>query len=151
MVFFFFFFFFVSFYRRLPRSLTTKLIFNSDSLKWHCLCLDKTINDLNKIWNHILSENTYNGIRNYHHISQNIIKGTFDLCLFGFVGFLFFFVSGKGCGLCLWHSLDFSLTLFMTYANIRAGWSWSLLFHCSINMYYRKTLASRTPTVRLGG
>ena len=23
----------------------------------------------------------------------------FDLCLFGFVGFLFLFVSGKGCGL----------------------------------------------------
>ena len=23
----------------------------------------------------------------------------FDLCLFGFVGFLFFLVSGKGCGL----------------------------------------------------
>ena len=36
----------------------------------------------------------------------------FDLCLFGFVGFLFLFVSGKGCGLCLWYSLDFSLTLF---------------------------------------
>ena len=23
----------------------------------------------------------------------------FDLCLFGFVGFLFFLISGKGCGL----------------------------------------------------
>ena len=34
----------------------------------------------------------------------------FDLCLFGFVGFLFLLVSGKGCGLELWHSLDFSLT-----------------------------------------
>ena len=33
-----------------------------------------------------------------------------DLCLFGFVGFLFLLVSGKGCGLWLWHSLDFSLT-----------------------------------------
>ena len=32
----------------------------------------------------------------------------FDLCLFGFVGFLFLLVSGKGFG--LWHSLDFSLT-----------------------------------------
>ena len=31
-------------------------------------------------------------------------------CLFGFVGFLFLLGSGKGCGLCLWHSLDFSLT-----------------------------------------
>ena len=36
----------------------------------------------------------------------------FDLCLFGFVGFLFLLGSGKGCGLCLWHSLDFSLTFF---------------------------------------
>ena len=36
----------------------------------------------------------------------------FDLCLFGFVDFLFFLVSGKGCGLILWHSLDFSLTSF---------------------------------------
>ena len=33
----------------------------------------------------------------------------FDLCLFGFV-FLFLLVSGKGCGLRLWHSLDISLT-----------------------------------------
>ena len=33
----------------------------------------------------------------------------FDLCLFGFVGFLFLLVSGRGCGLWLWHSLDFSL------------------------------------------
>ena len=36
----------------------------------------------------------------------------FDLCLFGFVGFLFLLVSGKGCGLWLWHSLDFSLSFF---------------------------------------
>ena len=36
----------------------------------------------------------------------------FDLCLFGFVGFLFLLVSGKGCGLWLWHSLNFSLTFF---------------------------------------
>ena len=28
------------------------------------------------------------------------------------VSFLFLLVSGKGCGLWLWHSLDFSLTLF---------------------------------------
>ena len=34
----------------------------------------------------------------------------FDLCLFGFIGFLFLLLSGKGCGLWLWHSLDFSLT-----------------------------------------
>ena len=36
----------------------------------------------------------------------------FDLCLFGFVGFLFLLGSGKGCGLWLWHSLDFSVTFF---------------------------------------
>ena len=36
----------------------------------------------------------------------------FGLCLFRFVGFLFFLGSGKGCGLWLWHSLDFSLTFF---------------------------------------
>ena len=34
----------------------------------------------------------------------------FGLCLFRFVGFLFLLGSGKGCGLWLWHSLDFSLT-----------------------------------------
>ena len=34
----------------------------------------------------------------------------FALYLFGFVGFLFLSVSGKGCG--LWHSLDFALTFF---------------------------------------
>ena len=37
----------------------------------------------------------------------------FDLCLFGFVGFLFLLGSGKGCGLWLWHYLDFSLTFFV--------------------------------------
>ena len=42
----------------------------------------------------------------------------FDLCLFGFVGFLFLLVSGKGFGLCLWHSLDFSLTFFHFHFKI---------------------------------
>ena len=37
----------------------------------------------------------------------------FGLCLFRFVGFLFLLGSGKGCGLWLWHSLDFSLTFFI--------------------------------------
>ena len=37
----------------------------------------------------------------------------FDLRLFGFVCFLFLLVSGKGCCLYLWHSLDFSLTFFV--------------------------------------
>ena len=41
----------------------------------------------------------------------------FDLCLFGFVGFLFLLVPGKGCGLWLWHSLDFSLTFVFTHAR----------------------------------
>ena len=36
----------------------------------------------------------------------------FGLRLFRFVGFLFLLGSGKGCGLWLWHSLDFSLTFF---------------------------------------
>ena len=39
----------------------------------------------------------------------------FGLCLFRFVGFLFLLGSGKGCGLWLWHSLDFSLTFFVTF------------------------------------
>ena len=50
----------------------------------------------------------------------------FGLCLFGFVGFLFLLGSRKGCGLWLWHSLDFSLTFFFQYetdycrhANVR--------------------------------
>ena len=37
----------------------------------------------------------------------------FDLRLFGFVCFLFLLVYGKGCGLWLWHSLDFLLSFFM--------------------------------------
>ena len=36
----------------------------------------------------------------------------FGLCLLRFVGFLFLLGSGMGCGLWLWHSLDFSLTFF---------------------------------------
>ena len=39
----------------------------------------------------------------------------FDLCLFGFVGFLFLLGSGRGCGLWLWHSLGFSLTFFFVF------------------------------------
>ena len=34
---------------------------------------------------------------------------------FGLVCFLFLLVSGKGCGLWLWHSLDFSLTFFIFF------------------------------------
>ena len=56
----------------------------------------------------------------------------FDLYLFGFVDFLFLFVSGKGCGLWLWHSLDFSLTLFSYVAFVLSSFAphvfvlWSL-------------------------
>ena len=41
----------------------------------------------------------------------------FDLCLFGFVGFLFLLMSGKGCGLWLWYSLEFSPTCFFNACN----------------------------------
>ena len=41
----------------------------------------------------------------------------FDLCLFGFVGFLFLLGSGKGCGLWLWHSLGFSLPFLCTVCH----------------------------------
>ena len=43
----------------------------------------------------------------------------FDLRLFGFVCFLFHSVSGKDCGLWLWHSLDFSLTFFCSFGENR--------------------------------
>ena len=42
----------------------------------------------------------------------------FDLCLFGFIGCLFLFMSGKGCGWWLWHSLDFSLTFFLLFVAL---------------------------------
>ena len=55
----------------------------------------------------------------------------FGLCLFRFVGFFFLLGSGKGCGLWLWHSLDFSLTFFaifyllhvQTVADLMRFWS----------------------------
>ena len=37
----------------------------------------------------------------------------FDVRLFGFVCFLFLLVSGKGCGLWLWLSLEFSPPLLL--------------------------------------
>ena len=58
----------------------------------------------------------------------------FGLCLFRFVGFLFLLGSGKGCGLWLWHSLDFSLTFFrdsgrkMDPTDSGSGWNWSVFF-----------------------
>ena len=56
----------------------------------------------------------------------------FDLCLFGFVGFLFLLVSGKGCSLWLWHSLDFSLTFFWCLKMLTDGW---LILGHMINSY----------------
>ena len=49
-----------------------------------------------------------------------------DLCLFGFLGFLFLLVSGKGCGLWLWHSLEFSLTFFLCVRSIKTTWLFEL-------------------------
>ena len=46
----------------------------------------------------------------------------FSLCLFRFVGFLFLLGSGKGCGLWLWHSLDFSLTFFAIVVSKTSRW-----------------------------
>ena len=63
----------------------------------------------------------------------------FDFCLFGFIGFLFLLVSGKGCGLCLLHSLDFSLTFFtalsahIVFANLTADYISKMLIMTSTN------------------
>ena len=46
----------------------------------------------------------------------------FGLCLFRFVGFLFLLGCGKGCGLWLWHSLDWTFLLpflFSIYKRLR--------------------------------
>ena len=55
----------------------------------------------------------------------------FDLCLFGFVNFLFLLGSGKGCGLWLWHSLDFSLTFFCKF-NTEVAPKTKMLEHPSL-------------------
>ena len=50
-----------------------------------------------------------------------------DLCLFGFVGFLFLLMSGKGCGLWLWHSTTILLPFSYTYiVNIVKKPKWNL-------------------------
>ena len=46
------------------------------------------------------------------HLTLVLFVRLFDLRLFGFVCFLFLLVSGKDCGLWLWHSLDFYLNIF---------------------------------------
>ena len=52
----------------------------------------------------------------------------FDLCLFGFVGLLFLLVSGKCCGLWLWHSLDFSYLFSLLMSGTGCGlWLWHSL------------------------
>ena len=53
----------------------------------------------------------------------------FGLCLFRFVGFLFLLGSGMGCGLWLWHSLDFSLTFFEIKETTEAA-AWSSYLDC---------------------
>ena len=69
----------------------------------------------------------------------------FDLCLFGFVSFLFLFGSGKGCGLWLWHSLDFSLTFFFLLTTWLVLNNWTLIYsdmtsiHRIIPIYYNIT------------
>ena len=52
----------------------------------------------------------------------SVFRTLFDLCLFGFVGFLFLLVSGKGCGLYFWHSLDFSF-IFLTFFRSILPWN----------------------------
>ena len=60
----------------------------------------------------------------------------FDLCLFGFVGFLFLLGSGKGCGLWLWHSLDFSLTFFMCSGRTQIAIEpFALFYHSEWALY----------------
>ena len=57
----------------------------------------------------------------------------FGLCLFRFVGFLFLLGSGKGCGLWLWHSLDFSLTFLIPPSFGVSGrlWLWHMWRLCA--------------------
>ena len=66
----------------------------------------------------------------------------FDLCLFGFVGFLFLLGSGKGCGLWLWHSLDFALTFLF-----RCPYE-ETLHLCLVEMCPEKILISKCPKER---
>ena len=53
----------------------------------------------------------------------------FGLCMFRFVGFLFLLGSGKGCGLWLWHSLDFSLTFLLCLYQVRVFGEWFYFFY----------------------
>ena len=62
----------------------------------------------------------------------------FGLCLFRFVGFLFLLGSGKGCGLWLWHSLDFSLTFFTVLVFCRSSHGAS--HSCKVYKYITETV-----------
>ena len=66
----------------------------------------------------------------------------FDLCLFGFVGFLFLLGSVKGCGLWLWHSLDFSLTFFFRYEYPPSNTSIDPGYRLSQHWYYLMDITS---------
>ena len=66
----------------------------------------------------------------------------FDLRLFGFVCILFLLMSGKGCGLWLWHPLDFSLTFLDAF---RAICSNTVTKHmvCTIHFMDNQTLLTQ--------
>ena len=59
----------------------------------------------------------------------------FDLCLFRFVGFLFLLGSGKGFGLWLWHSLDFSLTFLLYTSGIYGGQNYIGMFSWYVSSF----------------
>ena len=63
----------------------------------------------------------------------------FGLC-FRFVDFLFLLGAGKGCGLWLWHSLDFSLTFFyrqVYYSHTRSGHTARCLYMHAVRVLAR--------------
>ena len=70
----------------------------------------------------------------------------FGLCLFRFVGFLFLLGSGKGCGLWLRHSLDFSLTFIFSlidpsYKRSQLWFTTSCLSWSKFAFFYKAKLA----------
>ena len=77
-----------------------------------------------------------------------LFERLFDLYLFGFVGFLFHLVSGKGCGLWFWHSLDFSLTFFSLLTVLRR-WSRCLSYSLLLCGLFYETICFVLPCVIL--